>query len=418
MTFAVGSLVEARGREWVVLPDSTDDFLLVRPLAGHEAESTGILTSLEEVKPATFKLPDPNKPGDYKSARMLRDALQLGFRATAGPFRSLGHIDVTPRPYQLVPLLMALKQDVVRLLIADDVGIGKTIEAGLIARELLDTGDITRTAVLCPPHLAEQWQAELSSKFHIDAELVLASIAGRLERNLPADTTIFDVHPHVIVSTDFIKSDKRRDEFLRTCPHFVIVDEAHTCVEQSAGRGAHQRHRLVRGLADDSDRHLVLVTATPHSGKTDAFRSLIASWSASEREHLLHATAEQVLVERARDRRQELAPAVPDAAPVFPDIFANQLSYNPDLQTLIWVGEMTAEQEQALLNLSADPAYLQAVRGIVTQIRTTATDLGVLQLESQYAEQINDLRSQEQAFQSSLDSYKIQLGLPTDLPLT
>lgn len=275
MSFAIGSLVSVRGREWVVLPNSTDDFLLIRPIAGSDAETTGVLTSLEEVRPATFELPDPEKPGDFRSARLLRDALQLGFRSTAGPFRSLGHISVTPRTYQFVPLLMALKLDPVRLLIADDVGIGKTIEACLIARELLDVGDITRLAVLCPPHLAEQWQSELESKFHIEAELVLSSTAARLERHLPPDRTIFDEHPFVIVSTDFIKSDRRRAEFLRTCPEFVIVDEAHTCVEQSAGRGAHQRHQLVRGLADRSDRHLVLVTATPHSGKTDAFRSLL-----------------------------------------------------------------------------------------------------------------------------------------------
>ena len=70
---------------------------------------------------------------------------------------------------------MALKLDPVRLLIADDVGIGKTVEAALIARELLDRGEVQRLAVLCPPHLAEQWQAELRDKFHIDAELVLAA---------------------------------------------------------------------------------------------------------------------------------------------------------------------------------------------------------------------------------------------------
>ena len=68
---------------------------------------------------------------------------------------------------------MALKLDPVRLLIADDVGIGKTVEACLVARELLDRGEVRRLAVLCPPHLAEQWQAELRDKFHIDAELVL-----------------------------------------------------------------------------------------------------------------------------------------------------------------------------------------------------------------------------------------------------
>jgi hypothetical protein len=112
----------------------------------------------------------------------------------------------------------------------------------------------------------------------------------------------------------------------------------------------------------------------------------------------------------------ELLPA-PGAEPVYPEIFGNQLSYNPQLQTLIWIGEMTEEQEQALLNLSADPAFLQSVRSIVTRLRTTATDLTVLQLESQYAAQINDLRNQERGYQDSLDRYKIQLGLPTDMPI-
>jgi superfamily II DNA or RNA helicase len=71
---------------------------------------------------------------------------------------------------------MALKLDPVRLLIADDVGVGKTVEAGLIARELVDRGEVRRFAVLCPPQIAEQWQAELSAKFHLDAELVLPTL--------------------------------------------------------------------------------------------------------------------------------------------------------------------------------------------------------------------------------------------------
>ena len=131
---------------------------------------------------------------------MLRDAVRLGFRSSAGPFRSFARIAVEPRPYQLVPLLMALKLDPVRLLIADDVGIGKTIEAGLIARELLDRGEVERLAVLCPPQLAEQWQVELHDKFHIDAELVLPGTATRLERNCRVGQSLFDLHPFVIVS--------------------------------------------------------------------------------------------------------------------------------------------------------------------------------------------------------------------------
>lgn len=275
MSFAVGSLVKARGREWVVLPESDDQLLVVRPLGGTDAEVAGIYLPLEKVEHARFELPDSALTGDYLSARLLRDSVRLGFRSSAGPFRSFARLAFEPRPYQLVPLLMALKLDPVRILISDDVGIGKTVEAGLIARELLDRGEVERLAVLCPPQLAEQWQAELRDKFHIEAELVLPGTASRLERNTSLGQSLFDLHPFVIVSLDFIKTDKRRDEFLRTCPELVIIDEAHTCAF-AEGRGRHQRHQLVSGLAKNPDRHMILVTATPHSGKEDAFRSLLS----------------------------------------------------------------------------------------------------------------------------------------------
>jgi superfamily II DNA or RNA helicase len=277
MSFAVGSLVRARDREWVVLPESTADTVVARPLGGGDDEVTGFYLPLEKVEPATFRLPDPEAAGDYRSCRLLREALRLGFRSSAGPFRSFARIAVEPRPYQLVPLLMALKLDLVRLLIADDVGIGKTIEAGLIIRELIDRGEIRRFAVLCPPQIAEQWQEkELARKFHLDAELVLPGTVGRLEKACRMGQSIFDRFPYVVVSTDFIKADRRRDDFLRAAPELVVIDEAHTCAWAGEGKGArHQRHALVKGLAADPNRHLILVTATPHSGNEAAFRSLL-----------------------------------------------------------------------------------------------------------------------------------------------
>ncbi len=276
MTFAPGNIVEARDREWVVLPESTEEVLMLRPLGGADAEVTGILTSLETVSPAAMEPPDPSKLGDHRSCRLLRDAIRLGFRSSAGPFRSFGRLAFEPRPYQLVPLMMALRQEPVRLLIADDVGIGKTVESLLIARELLDRGEIQRIAVLCPHHLAEQWQREMAEKFNIHAQLVLSGTARKLESECARNQSIFELHPVVIVSTDFIKSDRRRDDFLRTCPEFVIVDEAHTCASGTQGRGArHQRNHLLKGLSADVARHLVLVTATPHSGNEGAFRSLL-----------------------------------------------------------------------------------------------------------------------------------------------
>lgn len=275
MNYSIGALVRARGREWVVLPESEGDFLVLRPLGGTEEEIAGVHLALEKVEPAAFDLPDPGLIGDHRSAKLLRDAVRLGFRSSAGPFRSFGNLAVEPRPYQLVPLLIALRLDPVRLLIADDVGIGKTIEAALIVRELLDRGEVRRLAVLCPPPLAEQWQGELASKFNIQAELVLPGTAARLERGTSLGQSIFDVHPYVVVSTDYIKSDRRREEFLRTCPELVIVDEAHTCAYGQAGRGRHQRFQLISGLAHNPDRHMILVTATPHSGNEAAFRSLL-----------------------------------------------------------------------------------------------------------------------------------------------
>ncbi|MER5626416.1 helicase-related protein [Streptosporangium sp. NPDC002544] len=275
--YSPGSLVSARGRDWVVLPESTEGFLIARPLGGGDDEIAGLLTDLETVTQATFPPPQSADAGNAVSAGLLRTALRVGFRATAGPFRSLANLAVEPRPYQLVPLLMALRQETVRLLIADDVGIGKTIEASLIAAELLEQGSATGLTVLCSPALAEQWQEELAAKFRINAELVLPSTIKRLQKNLIGDDqSVFQFYKHTVVSTDFIKAPARMKEFLTSCRDLVIVDEAHTCVaDGSTGGNRTQRYNLVRELAAKKDRHLLLVTATPHSGKDEGFRNLV-----------------------------------------------------------------------------------------------------------------------------------------------
>jgi len=155
------------------------------PACGSDEEVTGIYVAVGTVEHARFDLPDPARLGDFRSCRLLRNALRLGFRSSAGPFRSFAHLAIEPRPYQLVPLLMALKLDPIRILISDDVGIAKRLKPRSFARELLDRGEVTRLAVLCPPQLAEQWQRELRDKFNIEAELVLPGTATRLERGLP-----------------------------------------------------------------------------------------------------------------------------------------------------------------------------------------------------------------------------------------
>jgi superfamily II DNA or RNA helicase len=274
-TWSPGSLVHARGREWIVLAGSDADVLRLRPITGSEEDITRVHLALEAqpVRSARFPPPLASQPGSHDAALLLRDALLLSLRRGAGPFRSFGQLAVEPRAYQLVPLLMALKQDPVRLLVADDVGVGKTIEAGLIARELLDRGEVSRVAVLCPPHLVEQWVNELERHFHIRAVAVTTASASRLERDLPPSTSVFDAYPHTVVSLDYIKGDRRRDNFLHHCPELVIVDEAHACASTTGGR--HQRYELLRGLSESADRHIILLTATPHSGDDAAFYRLL-----------------------------------------------------------------------------------------------------------------------------------------------
>ncbi len=351
MMFETGSIVRAREREWVVQAGSTEELLLLSPLGGATGEQTGIYTPLEKVESACFPLPDPSLPGDWESCRMLQDALQLGFRSTAGPFRSFGHIQVDPRPYQFVPLILAMRMDPVRMLLADDVGIGKTVEALLIARELMDRGEADGITVICPPHLAEQWQQEMKDKFHIDAELVLGSTAKKLERDLGYNHSLFDVYRNTVVSLDYIKDPRRRDEFKRSCSNLVLVDEAHTCTEDFTARVTlkQQRYQLLKELANNPARHMLLLTATPHSGKASNFTSLLMLLDPSfaslpdnlqgeqNRKHREHL-ARHLVQRRRADIREYLANMGGEAAKSpFPDRLTQEATYsmNPEYRALI-----------------------------------------------------------------------------------
>ncbi|WP_204138406.1 helicase-related protein [Halomicronema sp. CCY15110] len=302
-----GSVVTCRGRQWVVMPAEQADLLRLRPLSGNEDQVCGIYLplleqGLENIESAQFPVPGPESVQDQTAARLLLEAARLSLRSGAGPFRCLGRLSVRPRPYQIVPLLMALRLDTLRLLVADDVGIGKTIEAGLIAREFLDRGEVQRLAVVCPPHLCDQWQRELREKFHIDAVVVRSGTVSKLERSLPAgDRHIFDYYRHIIVSLDYAKSDRRRASFLTYCPDLVIVDEAHTCA-RPGGRSESQqmRHQLVREIAQKPQQNLMLLTATPHSGIEESFQSLLGLLKPEFEQYDLERLTENQRIELAR----------------------------------------------------------------------------------------------------------------------
>ena len=278
-----GSLVSYRDRDWIVLPSADKDIILLKPMGGSDEEITGIYLPLqsipgEHISNTSFKKPSSEDIGDFETAKILYDASRLSFRNASGPFRSMGKLSFRPRSYQIVPLVMALKQtDPVRLLIADDVGIGKTVEALVILKELMERGEVRQFAVICPPHLCEQWQTELKDKLDIEAEIIRSSTAASLDRKIPDDRSIFHHVPYQVISIDYIKADKRRGIFLDNCPDFVIVDEAHTCTKPAGAKSKtqQQRHSLLYDIAQKDNKHLLLLTATPHSGKDREFLSLL-----------------------------------------------------------------------------------------------------------------------------------------------
>ena len=422
-----GTLVHARGREWVVLPGSDDQLLLVRPVGGLDEEITGLLTAVDNVCSARFRLPSLEQVGDFRCGKILRDAARLSTRAASGPFRSFARIAVEPRPYQLVPLMMALKLDPIRLLIADDVGIGKTIEAGLIAREMLDRAEIQRFAVLCPPPLAEQWQRELSEKFHVPAQLVLPSTIQRLERDLPIGGSVFERHPFTIVSTDFIKTPRRVQDFLQQCPEMVIVDEAHGCtLAGGVGRGRQLRFELLNAIAQRQDRHLVLVTATPHSGNEAAFRSLLSLLSGEfanlpedlagpQREGMRRKLARHLVQRRRADIRDYLSAQTP-----FPERLDAEVHYSlsPEYRSLFddilsfareFVGEEGESQRSRRVRYWSALALLRCVSSspaaaaATLRTRSALQDLPDEELEEAGRRTVLDLGEQDDALALDLN---------------
>ncbi len=278
--FKPGSLVTLRDRPWMVLPSEDDDLLLVKPLGGSEDEITGIYKPLatETDLPQSYNFIKPSDQdlGDFISAKLLYNATRLSFRNASGPFRCLGKLSFRPRAYQMVPLIMALKQETVRILIADDVGVGKTIEALLIAKELYERKEIKRFAIVCLPHLCDQWQDELKSKFGIEAVIIRSGTATALERQIKVHENIFRSFPFQVISIDYIKTGNKRQVFIDHCPELIIVDEAHTCARPAGANNSQQlRYHLLHDISRKESQNLLLLTATPHSGKQAEFQSLL-----------------------------------------------------------------------------------------------------------------------------------------------
>ncbi len=179
--------------------------------------------------------------------------------------------------YQLAPALRLLAKPRPSLLVADDVGLGKTVEAGLALLELLARGRADRTLVVTPPGLMDQWHDELLEKFGLDFT-ILDNAAGvaRVQTSLPAGVNPWDALPRVITSLDFIKKETVRHRALRKRWDLVIVDEAHALAESGTPDNPYRTQRTRLGLElRKASRGLILLTATPHNGYSHSFRSLL-----------------------------------------------------------------------------------------------------------------------------------------------
>ena len=205
---------------------------------------------------------------------VCREASQWNLLQTATD----AHFDLLP--YQLEPALAMLRGDALRVLLADEVGLGKTIQAGLLLRELAARGEGTRVLVITPAGLREQWRSELKDRFDLASQIVDATALRSLRRTMPRSTNPLSVAGIHILSVDFIK----RPEVLQAADELVwdvvVIDEAH-----GLGPGT---DRAIAGQAlARRSRRVVLVSATPHQGDEDAFRALCTLGSAGNDDPLL-----------------------------------------------------------------------------------------------------------------------------------
>jgi superfamily II DNA or RNA helicase len=276
-----GTVIRLRERLWRVDHVTGDEFAAT-PLDGRDGRRRRFLRALEEENVAEGSLPppDPQQLDDAARQDLLLRAHRLSLIHGSAPFLGLQRSRAVPEPYQLVPLLMALDVSPVRLLIGDDVGIGKTIEAGLIVSELLARGSAERVLVVVPASLREQWQESLARFFHLDAVVISGQTRPALERRLLPGESPWAAFPVVIASIDYLK--KRTGEVLTHPWDVVLVDEAHVAARPHEGPwgSALQKQRwefLEAAARSDKVKHLLLLSATPHPGHTDSFASLLES---------------------------------------------------------------------------------------------------------------------------------------------
>jgi superfamily II DNA or RNA helicase len=265
-------------------------------LVSVEDDATGEeLRVVWELEPGTrvierAELPQiaPDRFDEAAELDAFLDAVRWGAIASAdqrslqAPFRS----GITIEDYQLEPLVRALRMPRTTLLIADDVGLGKTIEAGLVVQELLLRHRARTVLVVCPASLQRQWRDELQDKFGLEFRIVDRTLLGELRRSRGVGANPFAHFPRLIVSVDWLKGElgmRLLREVLPAHPEIprrydvLIVDEVHNCAPAGTGGGYARdtlRTQAIRTLAAHCE-HRLFLSATPHNGYDNSFAALL-----------------------------------------------------------------------------------------------------------------------------------------------
>ncbi len=290
--FKIGEIVEARDRLWRIdqiiikekeIHEELKKFILysVSNITGQPSTQL-LIPDIEPIKKSVVPNPSAEKIGSPVYQKLLLDAIKLDLIYSTTSFISLQNSKVIPISYQMVPVLMALNLKNVRLLLADDVGLGKTIESGLILQELLGRKRINRVLFVTPANLREQWQTILKHFFGIDAVIMSRRNRRYLESELLVGGNPWGYYNFIITSIDYGKRPGVKEEILQFDWDMIVIDEAHNVMRPHLGsddessKSFKQSYGFAKALANKKKYpHILLLSATPHNGYKDSFASLL-----------------------------------------------------------------------------------------------------------------------------------------------
>ncbi len=303
-----GTVIRNRNRLWRV--DAVEENTVIATTLDSPTSTHRFYAPIEDITEGSLPAPDHTKMGNPQFQDLLIRSNRLSMLHGTAPLMSLQRSRVIPTEYQLTPVVMGLDMPAVRLLLADDVGLGKTIEAGLITSELMARNRADRILVVTPANLREQWREAFEHFFHIDTKLTSRRNRKSMEKDVPPGMSVWEYYSKHIVSIDYAKQAHIRSQILSQEWDLVIIDEAHLAgrphTTSSSQSPSKQRWEFGQQITDTAT-HSLLLTATPHNGYTDSYASLlemvnpeIVSGDANDPE-INRGIAEKHVVQRRRE---------------------------------------------------------------------------------------------------------------------